>query len=153
MKKLFYLFLLFPLLLASCSSDDDDDWEGVNSQNIIGRWQVTESFIKTLNTNYPEVTEELQEWSVLDTPMLEFQENGNLIDQTGQNGYYQIYDNGDVLIELNDGTYFKMLNVRTDGKKIQWDQDIKNDVQDAINQEYNGVVIYDFVLSIIALRR
>lgn len=153
MKKLFYLFLLFPLLLASCSSDDDDDWEGVNSQNIIGRWQVTESFIKTLNTNSPEVTEELQEWSVLDTPMLEFQENGNLIDQTGQNGYYQIYDNGDVLIGLNDGTRFTMLNVRTDGKKIQWDQDIKDDVQYAINQEYNGVVIYDFVLSIIALRR
>ena len=58
MKKLFLLFLAFPLFLASCSDDKDEE---VTVDNIVGTWTLR-SGTADVKTSMPTIDAEIKEY-------------------------------------------------------------------------------------------
>lgn len=57
MKKILFLFLMLPLLVA-CGSDDDDDY---TNSDIVGTWVLQSSIAKEVKTNSNEATQAIKD--------------------------------------------------------------------------------------------
>ena len=149
------LFLILSLFLLSCSNDDDNDWSDVTVDNIVGRWQLADVRVKTVNTNEPEITEELKIVNVERTPMIEFRYGGVYIDENGTEGSYYISENTIYIDHYNYRMEYE--NAKVNGNRLEYDMDIKDEIQQKMNSEYpyntSNIIIYDYILTVGSIRK